>query len=277
MVLDRATIELPPLPDLVPGAVRQGRRRRLRARALIGVVGVASVAAIAAPTLLLAPWAGSDTGREGSSQPGELPLHPANWPTDQPLAAPTTAYPTMHVTPTKKGKTRQFTRSEVELRYAFKQKLADVITKLLPPDVGRIVIPDNSVNAYRLVSGDESYQITVRVDLPAVPAEARPGGAWSMPCAERESQTPALPCVDGRLPDGTLISVGNIAPDAGSTSPAIPIANFGYHGAEVFFGMLSDVRTHAAPPVTSEQVARLVSDPTFLEAVDFWRTQPVAD
>ncbi|MFI6586549.1 hypothetical protein [Embleya sp. NPDC050493] len=293
MVLDRATAELPPLPDLVPGAVRQGRRRRLRSRAMIGVVGAASVAAIAAPTLLLAPWAGGDTGRAGSSRPGELPLNPANWPTDQPLAAPTTAYPTVHVTPTREGRTGEPTRAEVELRYAFKQKVADVITKLLPPDAGRIVIPDNSVNAFRLVAGDRTYNFTVRVDPPTPAADETglangPAGsnavAGNKPCSARLPQNPPVPCADGRLPDGSAISVGHISAAKGAgpsgikegpPPPSTPIAHFAYHGAEVMFTLFRDERTDSAPPVSNEQVLRVVTDPTFLEVVDFWRTQPI--
>ncbi|WP_406296973.1 hypothetical protein OG948_15050 [Embleya sp. NBC_00888] len=291
MVLDRATAELPALPDLVPGAVRRGRRLRLRSRAVMGAVGLGSVAALAVPTLLLAPWAGTDTTRAGGSRSGELPLIPANWPTDQPLAAPTTAYPTVHVPPTEKGKVKEPTRAEAELRYAFKQKLADVLTGLLPADAGRMVIPDDGMNSYRLVSGDKTYNITVRVDSPIGPAgataQAGPGdGAWlagNKPCAERAPQNPPLPCVDGKLPDGRVISVGHIATAKGGESgdkgavaaPSTPIAHFEYHGVQVMFTLFRDERTDSAPPVGNEQVLRVVTDPTFLEAVDFWRTHPM--
>lgn len=201
MVMGRATDELPPLPDLVPGAVRQGRRRRIRSRAIMGAVAVGSVAAIAAPTLLLGPWAGDDdTARAGSSSTGELPLVPANWPTNQPLAAPTKAYPTVHVTESGKAKdgSRQPkpTQAQVELEYAFKQKVADVLAKLLPADAGEIKVPDDDPMSYLLVSGDKTFPITFRADVgpfappigaPPSPKGARPPRPTTRPRPSRET------------------------------------------------------------------------------------------
>ncbi|MFE3198956.1 hypothetical protein [Embleya sp. NPDC059237] len=293
MVMDRATVELPPLPDLVADAIRDGRRRRVRSRAVLSAVVVGAVAAVAAPTLLLGPLAGKDTARAGASRSGgELPLAPANWPTGQPLAVPTKAYPTVHVEQTgESGPRPRLTREETELRYAFKQKAADVLTRLLPPDVGEMRIPDNGAQSYRLVSGDKTYDITFRVDVsgggPAsiapTPAGGADAGGAAPPssvngtCAEtavlRQSKTTEVSCTDAKLPDGTAISItSRPAARAGTVmSPPVPMAVFSYRGADVMLALFADVKTNTAPAVGNEQLAKVVTDPTFLELVDFWR------
>jgi hypothetical protein len=311
--MDRATDGLPPLPDLVPGALREGRRRRIRSRAITGAVALGAAAAVLAPAALLAPWGDARTGRAADRSVGEMPLVPASWPTDQPLAAPTTAYPTVHVTPTNKEEVPKLDRNEVELQFAFKQKVADVLTKLLPPDAGRIVIPDTDLNAYWLVKGDRTYPITIRVDIGN---GSMPPGMGNQPCAARAALGSIEPCADGTLPDGSVISVGadgsskvGAAPgEVAKLSPAMPMATFGYHGAHVMFAVFPDDRDKAVPslsppdghtdttppktppadtvppktpsadtvsPLTFEHVAEIVTDPTFLEAVDFWRTHPM--
>ncbi|MGC0419246.1 hypothetical protein [Embleya sp. AB8] len=296
MVLDRATAELPPLPDLVPGAVRQGRRRRLRSRAVLGAAVLGSVAAVAVPTLLLAPLGGgSETTGAGSSQStGELPLVPANWPANQPLAAPTKAYPTVQVTETAKPGDRtkppKLTREQTELRYAFKQKVADVLSKLLPANAGEIRVPLDGPQDYLLVSGDKTYTITFRVDVP--PADAANAAPSQRPSVGRDGGSPAgqpngscaemsvgqgskiseIGCTEGKLPDGTPISVfGRSSVREGTVGPATPTTVFNYHEVGVALALLADAKSNTAPAVSNEQLVKVVTDSTFLQLVDFWK------
>jgi hypothetical protein len=290
-IIERATDDLPPPPDLVPGAIRRGRRGRARSRAVIGVVAVAAVGAITAPALLLAPWAGTRTERAGSVWSGEMPLIPKSWPLDQPLAAPTTAYPTVHVPPTEPAYGKPPTKDEAELRYAFKQKVADVFTKLLPADVGQLKVPDLSANDYLLVSGGRTFHITFRTDLDSNPQGPRPNDTCAQSRAKQEQSGAkvVLPCADARLPDGTTIGVNSLVEiretggesgrRTGTSDPApnpiTPMADFMYHDAEVMLTIFAERETGVLPPVSNEQLAKVVGDPTFLELVDFWRTHPI--
>ncbi|AJF66683.1 hypothetical protein [Streptomyces vietnamensis] len=57
--MDRTTVGLPPLPDLAPLAVREGRRRRARARFAVGAAAV-GVLAVGVLGLTLLPRPGAD-------------------------------------------------------------------------------------------------------------------------------------------------------------------------------------------------------------------------
>jgi hypothetical protein len=288
-IMDRATDGLPPLPDLVHGAVRRGRRRRIRSRAAIGAVGVAAVAVITAPALLLGPWATTHAERAGSVWSGEMPLVPSGWPLDQPLAAPTTAYPTVHVKNTGRPYGKPLSKEELELRYAFKQKVADVFTRLLPTDVGQLKVPDLSANDYLLVSNGRTFDITFRTDTNNYPqGNPPPNTTCAQARAKQEPHGEVFPCADARLPDGTTIGVGSVADLSSKAGPGqndqeaapaghriTPMAMFRYKDAEVMLTVFAEEQTGAMPPISNEQLATVISDPTFLELVDFWRTHQV--
>ncbi|MFE6223917.1 MULTISPECIES: hypothetical protein [unclassified Streptomyces] len=76
--LDRTAEDLPPLPDLVPLAVREGRRRRARARF---AVGTAAFAVVTAGALGLALLPGGGTGEPLPAAPTvrETRLTGADW------------------------------------------------------------------------------------------------------------------------------------------------------------------------------------------------------
>ncbi|MFH8625408.1 hypothetical protein ACH4A8_26580 [Streptomyces vietnamensis] len=80
--MDRTTDGLPPLPDLVPFAVREGRRRRARARLAVGTAafGVLAVGAVGVTALL--PRPGTDvagvtthTGTEADAERARVAEH----------------------------------------------------------------------------------------------------------------------------------------------------------------------------------------------------------
>ncbi|MYV97613.1 hypothetical protein [Streptomyces sp. SID3343] len=295
-VLDRAVDELPPLRDLVPGAVREGRRRRLRSRAVVGAVLVGTVAAVAAPTVLLPRMLATDSAPAGTTWTPDMPLRPSNWPTDRSLAAPTTAYPVTTWTPLEEGSDDQPTRSDVEFQYAYKQKVADVLVKLLPPEMGRMQVPNIDPAHFELTSERGTY--TVMFDVRPLPPVAADPGSTKVPesvvprkasgnlaCTDtRVYQPPAGQCADGKMPDGTVFSVRNI----GSASwdqptprdPWIdlqrsPYALFDYKDVQIMLIVSADGDKKRNPPMSVEQVARMLTDPSLLQVIEFRRTHHV--
>ncbi|MFD8012724.1 hypothetical protein [Streptomyces sp. NPDC058955] len=129
--LARTAEDLPPLPDLVPLAVREGRRRRARARF---AVVAAAFAVVTAGALGLTLLPGSDPG--------------------VPMPAASTVRET------------RLTGADWIRREEYKTQMASLLKQRLPPEVTRVRPVgdgDDPVSEYVIEAGGESFRMVVSV------------------------------------------------------------------------------------------------------------------
>ncbi|MFI8322703.1 hypothetical protein [Streptomyces sp. NPDC085529] len=132
--LDRTADALPPLPDLVPLAVREGRRRRARSRL---AAGTAAFAVVTAGALGLALLPGADSG------------------------VPAPAASTVRET--------RLTGADWIRRESYRKAMAMVLDRRLPPKVTRVRPVgdgDDPVSEYVIEAGGESFRMVVSVRRP---------------------------------------------------------------------------------------------------------------
>ncbi|WP_086832596.1 hypothetical protein [Streptomyces sp. NRRL B-24572] len=129
--MGRTADGLPPLPDLVPLAVREGRRRRARARLAVGTAALAVVTA-GALGLMLLPGTDSDV--------------------------PMPAAPTVRET--------RLTGADWIRRESYQRDMALVLKEQLPPKVTRVrPVGDGGdpVSEYLIEAGGKSFRMVVSV------------------------------------------------------------------------------------------------------------------
>lgn len=254
-----------PTPDLTPTALRQGKRSLRLARLRTGAVATAAAAAVLTPALVVVPW--WDSASDAAAQYSvSMPLHPASWPIDSPLAPPTTTYPVVHRPASVTDyELPELTREQREVQYAYKQKAADVLQQLLPPELGGMQVPDELVGTLLAATERSVYVINMGV----VPADRPP-----------VEPTPSSDVLIGRLPDGTPVVVtriqravdkdGNTLPNATANMSAI----FTYKGRDVSITVSETTVNPTGFPLTSERLLDVVTDARFLELVDFRIANP---
>ncbi|MFF4339326.1 hypothetical protein ACFY00_05200 [Kitasatospora sp. NPDC001540] len=160
--MSRATDELAEPVGLTAGAMRQGRRRRLRARLAIGGAAVCT-AALAATGLALLP-------EPSGGGAGPAPLQVAAAPTASPRAFPTaTVAPTASPDPSQSVPVLpEAERLRIE---DFRQRSAAALQDLLPPEIGSVSLLGDRVSDYlgRSARGDLLLRFSVRPHSDAGP------------------------------------------------------------------------------------------------------------
>ncbi|CAM5343260.1 hypothetical protein [Streptomyces narbonensis] len=126
--MDRTAGDLPPLPDLAPLAVREGRRRRARSRF---AVGAAALGVVTAGALGLTLLPGADPG----------------------VAMPAASAPV--------GK--RLSPEERERREEYRWKMAALLDELLPATVTGVRPEGDRVSEYRFEAGGETFRMVVSV------------------------------------------------------------------------------------------------------------------
>ncbi|MGW6539694.1 hypothetical protein ACWGBV_05595 [Streptomyces sp. NPDC055051] len=126
--LDRTTDGLPPLPDLAPLAVREGRRRRARSRLAVGSAAFAVVTA-GALGLTLLPGAGPGAAAPAVSTVGGQGL----------------------------------SEEERAFREEYRRKMAELLDERLPAEVTGVRPEGDRVSEYRFEAGGETFRMVVSV------------------------------------------------------------------------------------------------------------------
>ncbi|MFF9146871.1 hypothetical protein ACF1BN_18610 [Streptomyces sp. NPDC014861] len=140
--LDRTTDGLPPLPDLAPLAVREGRRRRARSRLAVGSAAFAVVTA-GALGLTLLPGAGPGAAAPAVSTVGGQGL----------------------------------SEEERAFREEYRRKMAELLDERLPAEVTGVRPEGDRVSEYRFEAGGETFRMVVSVRRPSqAPPTGRDGG-----------------------------------------------------------------------------------------------------
>ncbi|MFD6346406.1 hypothetical protein ACFWF9_17000, partial [Streptomyces roseolus] len=244
-VLDRAADALPPLPDLVPLAVREGRRRRARARFATAATAFGVVTAGALGLTLLS----------GNGPAPAMPAAPPPSPgvSASPSVSPDASYPPVAVEETPgvppPDNPDGLPEAERERRAVHQQRVAALLDELLPAKVTEIRPVKDKVSAYRITAGGEPFWMTVSVrrsDDHALDA-----------CPNRSD--PRIVCetavFDGDH-EAQLLSM--TANEPGTSASYV---RFPYGGSRV---RLSVEPEGVSSPVTPRELFAVVEDPRFL-------------
>ncbi|MFE5791928.1 hypothetical protein ACFQ8C_05035 [Streptomyces sp. NPDC056503] len=254
--LDHTAEDLPPLPDLAPLAVREGRRRRARARFATAATAFGVVTAGALGLTLLP---GSDPA---PAMPAAVPSSPGA--SASPSVNPDASYPPVVVEETPgvppPDNPDGLSDAERERRAVHQQRVAVLLDELLPAKVTEIRPVKDKVSAYRITAGGEPFWLTVSV---------RPTDDRAVEdCPDRPD--PRIVCetvvFDGDR-EAQLLSLATSEP---GTSAAY--VRFVYGGSRV---RLSVDPEGAPSPVTPRQLFAVAEDPRFLDLVRDTDARPV--
>lgn len=251
--MDRTTEDLPPLPDLAPVAIAQGRRRRARAR-LATVGGVFGTVTAAALGLTLLPGPGT-----GVAMP----------------AAPPVAFPSAYHTPVRIAPTpgqdapEPETGAEAERRAQFQQQAAALLDELLPTTVTEIRPVEGQVSHYQLTSADRTFMATLSVR----PAE----GQAVPPC--RNDPAKRMACEKADLGGGRTAQAYSMAVNEIDTLGAM--VTFAYGRSHVLLSVdpadAAGGKAAASAPVTADQLLAVARDDRFTNLVKYADENPVQE
>ncbi|MFF1507872.1 hypothetical protein [Streptomyces sp. NPDC058326] len=252
--MERTADDLPPLPDLAPLAVREGRRRRTRARIAIVTTAFGAVTA-GALGLTLLPGSSPEL-----TTPAAVPSSPGTSATAGPSMtyAPVTIEATPGVTPPDNPE--GLSEPERERRAAHQQRVAALLDELLPATVTEIRPVKDEVHVYRIASGGETFRMTVSV---------RPFGVnGPKPCVDKPVR--GFRCeevtFDGNR-EAQLVSMAVNEPDTWGS-----YLSFRYSGSRVLLSVDPD---EVSAPVSPRQLLTVAEDPRFLDLVRYADENPV--
>ncbi|MFF0478362.1 hypothetical protein [Streptomyces sp. NPDC004284] len=246
--LDRTALELPPLPDLVPVAVRLGRRRRARARLAVagGVFGTATAAVLGLSLL---------SGADGSG--AGLP------------AAPPAAFPSAYHTPVAARPTpgqeppEKLSDAESARRAQFQQQVSALLDELLPPSVQDIRPVADQVSDYRITAGGQDFHVKLSVR----PAE----GERLQDC--RNVPSKGTTCEKADLGGGRTAQVYATAVNKPETLGSMVVTRYG-RSSVLLSVSPSDT---ASAPVTPDQLLTVVRDARFTDLLKYADAYPVQE
>uniref|UniRef100_A0AAU2W3G3 Uncharacterized protein n=1 Tax=Streptomyces sp. NBC_00008 TaxID=2903610 RepID=A0AAU2W3G3_9ACTN len=297
--MEQATDGAPILPDLVPAALVQGRRRRTRARATIGAV-VTGVVALGALGAVLPLWNGNGSGNGGTepartwsaaSQPTSIAPtpFPENPPTNAPSpvssdapsgasSAPGSPVPTdapepstVHIEPSP-GQSSMADLPAVERKrqQEFQRHVAVLLGDLLPRKVGPVHPVDLGVSQYRAGVGSEIYPVVLSVR----PGSGRSVAPQEAPCPQHPDGLPR--CERAVLPGGIEAqAVTSVTGPDGSPAATRTLVRFTYGDSAVVLSVGGDDGTGGPSPVTADQLLAVAGDSRFLELVKYAAAHPM--
>lgn len=269
--MERAAEDAPSLPDLVPVALVQGRRRRNRARAAVGagVTGVVALGALGAVLSMWSPSGGTQPAQTWSvaSQTTAVSPPPSTAATARPVPAP------VHIEPTA-GETSMadLPASERTRQEQFQQQAAVLLDELLPRGLGPIRPVDLAVNRYR--GGQDGNTFAV---IFSVRPKADPDGAGAtQPCLDIAAK--GLRCRTAMLPVGIKARVLTVEGNAKGTRTITGVnLRFSYGDSVVRITVDGDDSTMVSAPVTGDQLVAAAGDSRFLKLVKYADEHPMED
>lgn len=252
--MEQATEGAPPLPDLVPVALVQGRRRRVRTRAAIGA-GVTAVAALGVFAVALPLGGGGAEPRRNVSV----------------ASSPTAARTPVHVEPSPgESSMADLPADERARQEEFQRKAAALLDKLLPEEFGPVHPVDLAVSRYQGGSGGLVLPLVF-----SVRPQAGPGADAGPPCTSVPEKH--LRCREATLPDGITVRTVNTAAgpekEAKTITDTTLVLERGHSIVTLTAGGDADAMVPA--PVTTDQLLAVVRDARFLELVDYADAHPM--
>ncbi|MFJ2090065.1 hypothetical protein ACIOEW_12450 [Streptomyces sp. NPDC087901] len=268
-VMEQTAESAPSLPDLVPVALVQGRRRRTRVRAAVGA-GVTGVVALGVFGAVLPMWGsggGAQTAQTGSAASQTTTATPS------PAATGRTAPTPVHVEPTP-GETSMadLPPAERARQENFQQQVAVLLDELLPARLGTVRPVDLAVNRYQGGSDGNTFPVVF-----SVRPQADPGDAGADPAC-KDTPSKGFRCRTALLPGGIRVrsfsAVGNQKGSQAITGVAL---KFTYGRSSVSLSVDGDDSSMVSAPVTVTQLVDAVGDSRFLKLVKYADEHPMED
>ncbi|MFC3576934.1 hypothetical protein ACFOZ0_27385 [Streptomyces yaanensis] len=266
--MERTVEELPPLHDLVPAAVAQGRRRRARARLAIAAGVVCVAGAVVFGAMMLPGGGDGDTtvrpATSGTPSPHESP-DPVRKQEPEPYRTP------VHIEPTSDTERAMadLPQAERERRAEFQQKAAVLLDKLLPDTVGLIRPVDLDVRRYQ---GETEDGKVFTIIFSVRPSDARSG---TRPCPDAPGALKGGSCERGTLPGG--IEATSYRVFSGTAETMATDVQFSYRDSVVGLTINQDEKAKASAPVTSEELLDAARDSRFLDLVRYADEHPMEE
>ncbi|WP_369145857.1 hypothetical protein [Streptomyces sp. R44] len=245
--MDRTALDLPPLPDLAPSAMRLGRRRRARARLTVagGVFGTVTAAALG-----LSLFSAADPGIALPAAP------PAAFPSA--YHTPVQAQPTPGQTPPEK-----LSDAESARRAQFQQQVSALLDELLPATVTDIRPVADEVSDYRITAGGRSFPVKLSIR----PAE----GERLQEC--RNIPAKRMTCEKTDLGGGRIAQVYALAANRPETLGSMVVTRYGR--SNVLLSVSPSDTTSA--PVSPGQLLTVVRDARFTDLLTYADAYPVQE
>ncbi|MER5475604.1 hypothetical protein ABT026_01265 [Streptomyces sp. NPDC002734] len=245
-LMQRVTDDLPPLPDLAPGAVRAGRRRRARARitALGGITALAAAGVFVLTALPRPPG--------GAAAPAV------------PATAPSPYFTPVHIEPSPgEQHMANLPAAERDRLAGFQQRVAASLNATLGTELDVVVRPqDDRVDLYRMTTDRGTFLVRFTV------APRDPRHAPS--CREVKGAR----CEAVALPGGTPADV-RVAPVNDVSTTGIEIF-WSTATSEVALAVLPDDERLVSAPVSVAQITAAARDEALLAEVRYADRHPVA-
>ncbi|MFC4506895.1 MULTISPECIES: hypothetical protein [Streptomyces] len=263
--MERTVAELPPLHDLVPPAVTQGRRRRARTRLAVaaGAVCVAGAVVLGAVTLPGGTDGGTTVGPAASGSPT---------PSESPDPAGVRAFRTpVHVEPTDDTQRTMadLPPAERKRQEEFQQRAAVLLDELLPDAVGLIRPVDSTVRRYQ---GETEAGRVFPIIFSVRPSG---DGSASTPCSAGAVGLAVGGCERATLPGGIEATAFRVVADSAETTATA--AFFSYGDSNVSLTVDPDTDATVSAPVSGEELLAVVGDARFLELVRYADADPMRD
>lgn len=281
--MEQATDGAPALPDLVSGALVQGRRRRTRTRVAIGAVvtGVVSLGALGA---VLPSWGGgggTEPARTWSAASRSTSIAPSPVPSDVPSpvsTAPSSQLPTnapvpvpVHVEPSPgESSMADLPDAERARQEEFQRQAAVLLGELLPRELGPVRPVDLAVSRYQGGRDGDVFPVVF-----SVRPESDPGVApQEVPC--RDYPDEKLRCRQATLPGGIKArAVTTVADPARPPAAEGAIVRFTYGDSAVALSVNGDENTREPSPVTADQLLTVAGNSRFLDLVKYAAAHPM--
>ncbi|MFE3904015.1 hypothetical protein ACFXPY_27800 [Streptomyces sp. NPDC059153] len=263
----------PPLPDLVPVALAEGRRRRTRARAAIGG-GMVAVVALGVLGATLPSWGtGEGPARVGvpaapsmgHGAPSPVPIKPTNdFPTPPP-SFPGPSRTPVHIKPTPgESSMADLPATERGRQEEFQQKAAAVLDELLPAAFGTVRPVDLAVSRYQGGSGGRVFPVVFSVQ----PTGDVSGSPAQEPCHYGPKKK--YQCEEAALPDGIVArTVTAVGSSKGGKDIVGVSVRFRFKDSTVVLSADGDDSAVVSAPVTADQLLQVARDTSFLRLVQY--------
>ncbi|MGW7092393.1 hypothetical protein [Streptomyces sp. NPDC054874] len=268
-------------PDLVPDAVREGRRRRARTRAFAVAGTFVAVTAVTLGLAVLGPWllAGPDSGPTGPAAPAGPSLFlPAPTPSPQRTEPrPDMPSPTSTPVPTESAAVPAtpplatpsasappgLGPEEAQRLDEFRQQVAGTLDALLPASIGTVLPVGEDPESYQGRRG--SVVRAVRLSVRPEPGSAAP--------ACRDIPEKGLTCEDLALDDGTPARVYR-QPAEGRTGTEVSL-QYRSGRSTVALSVSPAPSGAGGAPVTAGDLVRVAQSLRFRELIAYADENPV--
>lgn len=255
--MERTVAGLPPSHDLVPAAVAQGRRRRLRTRLVIttGTICVTGVVVAACLTASVGGRSHTSVHPAASATPSPHGSHgPA--PDPGPYRTPV---PAESMPPGDKS-VALLSAPDRKQREEFQQRAAVLLDRLLPDSIGFVHPVRDYAQLYQGEAADG------RMFLLIFTVRSSGDRSGPRPCP-KDFVSKGDTCEHVTLPGGTGVRATSLRLRVEPSDTMSTQIAFTYADSDAVLTVYPDVDAGASSPVTREQLEAAVGDPRFLDLV----------